>query len=199
MRRFSHHSTIGFWLLSLLLLGIAPALLAQDGWSRVLLENAPGTAGFVRSTADGGAIQAAAVSAGAPGQTRIAVTRLEADGTLRWTQGLTLSGQGSLGSIAAASDGGCALVGWITPPATTLQAGWIIRLDTEGNILWQHQYSGTDSVSFASVSPTSDGGWAITGGTSNGPQNTCRLLLLKLDSSGNHLWHTALTSESPAG
>jgi len=64
---------------------------------------------------------------------------------------------------------------------------YLLKTDSDGNLLWEKDFGGSDYESGYSVVETSDGGQVVTGYTnsvSNGPN----LYLLKTDSNGNLLW-----------
>jgi hypothetical protein len=79
------------------------------------------------------------------------VTRLDAAGRVLWTRIFGGDGSDLLGEIQETSDGGFLLVGWSdsdvsgnkTIPARGGVDGWIIRLDAQGNRLWEQVYGST--------------------------------------------------------
>jgi PKD repeat protein len=96
------------------------------------------------------------------------------------------------------ADGGCVLVGFIKPSSSP-QAGWIVRLGADGQLLWQRQYAGTYNVSFNDVSRTADGGWLVTGGANSSVGWVCQLIVLRFTSAGSLLWKAAFSGELDAG
>ncbi len=98
------------------------------------------------------------------------------------------------------NDGGCVMVGNalssdedITENKGLLDC-WIVKVDTIGNIQWQHAYGGSNNDNAISVSPTFDGGYIIAGGThsSDGDVSFIRgeedFWVLKLHSDGTIQW-----------
>lgn len=69
---------------------------------------------------------------------------------------------------------------------------WVVRIDDNGNLLWEKSYGGIDIESGVKIIGTPDGGWLIGGmSLSNIPNyNNGRsdYLLLKIDANGNQLW-----------
>jgi hypothetical protein len=72
--------------------------------------------------------------------------------------------------------------------------GWLLKLDTDGNILWSQTYGGSGDDRMRGVVPTNDGGYVIFGSTSStdfqipGNNGGDDYWIGKVDSAGNHLW-----------
>ena len=64
-----------------------------------------------------------------------------------------------MGQIASlqASDGGYILAGY-TSSSDGSSSAWLVKTDSQGQLLWSHVYSGS---AFNSVSRTSDGGYVL--------------------------------------
>ncbi len=75
---------------------------------------------------------------------------------------------------------------------------WVIKLDTNGDKVWEKGYGGTDWERLKSIQPTDDGGyllfgttWSGVGGnktTANFGSGTADYWLVKIDADGNILW-----------
>lgn len=66
---------------------------------------------------------------------------------------------------------------------------WMLKLDSQGNILWNQTYGG-DSLAYAtSIVETSDGGFAIAGSISSVGAGADDYWLVKTDPSGEMLWN----------
>ena len=67
--------------------------------------------------------------------------------------------------------------------------GWLLKTDSDGNLLWDQTFGGSDIDTFAEVDVAADGGYILTGGTysfSTGSEED--LWLIKTDMSGNEIW-----------
>jgi len=89
--------------------------------------------------------------------------------------------------VQQTEDGGYILVG------TTLQNPsniFLVRTDMNGNVVWYKQKGYDDSgESGNSVRKASDGGFVLTGWTNQFDRNQNDIWLVKVDASGNTVWH----------
>lgn len=74
---------------------------------------------------------------------------------------------------------------------------WILKIDTNGNIIWEKTFGGTDFDAARSISKTQDNGFIISGSSrsvdgnfTNKGQNDA--LLLKINATGNMVWQQTL-------
>lgn len=117
------------------------------------------------------------------------VLKMDALGDIQWFD--TYGGNKSeiANAVAQTDDGGYIVAGYEYSPATKLSDGWIVKLDAQGDELWQKKYGGDNQDDlFNSVQQTGDGGyvlggssWPTSGGKSEG-------WVLKTDSTGSILW-----------
>ncbi|RMG19937.1 MAG: hypothetical protein D6732_29330, partial [Methanobacteriota archaeon] len=92
--------------------------------------------------------------------------------------------------IEMTTDGGFIVAGYtvLSTPSPNKDF-WLLKLDTEGEVVWQKRYGGGgDFDEYAeSVEQTSDGGYIVAGTTTEGAAQT-NWLILKLDADGNIQW-----------
>ena len=125
------------------------------------------------------------------------VSKLDAEGGTIWEKNLGDSFNGN--QIAQAPDGGYVLLGTQS----------LVKLDPEGNILWNQTYEDKNSqVDLCSLCPTNEGGFVL-GGTINGYtgqssqsgntvttyENPDQVCLIKVDSAGNVEWNQTFAIE----
>jgi hypothetical protein len=104
------------------------------------------------------------------------LVKTDTDGNMLWNR---TYGEGMFYSLVQTSDGGYALAG----DTESFGAGgydfWLVKTDVHGNMEWNRTYGGTGNEWGCSLVETSDGGYAIAGGS----------LLVKTDAHGNMLWN----------
>lgn len=132
------------------------------------------------------------------------VVKLDTKGEINWQK--TLGGQyvDELKSIEQTNDKGYILGGYSNSPISGdktqenfgLNDYWIIKLDEDGNELWQHTLGGDQDDTLFALTQTNDGGF-IAGGNSNSRatksksksnQNGADFWVLKLDKTGTIEW-----------
>jgi hypothetical protein len=135
------------------------------------------------------------------------LVRLDAGGSKLWEQSCGGDNDDQLGSIVVLPDGGFAVLGLSYSPASGNKTSglygawgsdwWLVRLDSQGNILWDRNYGMPNSGQPmpAAVCVTTDGGFALagdaagTGGTKTAPEYGRRdYWLVRVDGNGNKLW-----------
>jgi hypothetical protein len=124
------------------------------------------------------------------------IIKTDANGQLQWSK-LLGGAKDEMGwSIVQASDGGYLALG----TSTSFSAGgdydlYVVKLDANGNLLWNKTYGGADDEYSGQVIRTSDGGYALVSGVSS-PANYSMLytLVVKIDANGNMQWNKTYTA-----
>ena len=132
------------------------------------------------------------------------VVRLDASGAKLWENSFGGNDNDWLYSVQNTSDGGFIVGGWsISAPSgnkTSANFGsadyWVVRLDANGNKLWDQSFGGSGNDSLYSIIQTADGGFLL-GGTSSSPPSGNKtsanygnsdFWVVRLDANGTKLW-----------
>jgi hypothetical protein len=164
----------------------------------------------VIQTSDGGFLVA-----GTYCDSRYAVIRLNANGGQLWERSYSF---GVLMDAKQTPDGGLILVGYSgigvagdkTSPAYGANDVWLVRIDADGNKLWDRSYGGLldDGVYAARIIVTADGGYLVGANTMSGVGGNKESAfeggrdpygdywILRLDAQGNKLWEQDLGTPS---
>ncbi len=90
--------------------------------------------------------------------------------------------------VRQTSDGGYIVAGQTPSFGAGDMDAWLLKLDGEGDIVWQKTYGGTDFDSAYSVQQTSDGGYIVGGQTRSFGAGDQDVWVLKLSANGDMTW-----------
>jgi len=154
-------------------------------------------------TSDGGyAIAGTTYSFGA-GREDVYVVKLDASGNLQWTKTIGGENWDAGRSLIQTSDGGYAIAGH------SFGAGgndvYLVKLDANGNLQWTKTIGGPNGEGILlfhvpdDIIQTSDGGYAIAGGTKSFGAGGMDVYVVKLDKNGNACCAVSQTSQVGSG
>jgi uncharacterized delta-60 repeat protein len=152
-------------------------------WQKTFGGNKDDTAYSVRQTSDGGYIIAGGATPAGSIFNDVFLLKLDASGSMVW--GKTYGGANNdvAFSVQQTSDGGYIIAGKNSPNPITSNM-WVLKLDSNGGVVWEKTYGGQGSNSANFVFQNSDGGYSVTGETSFGAGDA-DAWALKLDENGN--------------
>ncbi|MDX1912091.1 MAG: T9SS type A sorting domain-containing protein [Saprospiraceae bacterium] len=182
----------------------------QIQWQRSIGGSSEEMGNAVQLTPDGGYIVAGSTSStdgdivGGGGTEDYLVVKLDSAGNIDW---LKLYGGNSLDipwNMNRAEDGYI-----LNGISTSINSGdvwghngffdyWVLKLDFDGNIMWQKCLGGTDQDRGYSIVPAADGGYIAAGSSSSldgyvtQPRGNRDFWAVKLDASGEFLWEKSL-------
>ena len=132
------------------------------------------------------------------------VFKIDADGNKLWEKAFGGSAIDYLSSIEPTGDGGYLLAGdsqsGVSGNKTSASFGapdyWVVKIDVDGNKLWERAFGGTSSESFYGLGAATDGGYLLGGSSSSSPSGTKTSANL----GGRDLWVVKiLEREAPVG
>jgi len=161
----------------------------QSDWGRSVVQ-----------TDDGGyAIAGRTWSFGTGGLSDLWLIKTDGSGNVEWNQ--TYGGTGNDGaySLVETSNGGFVLAGYTSSYGAGNYDFWLVKTDGSGNMQWNHTYGGTGYDLANSLVQTSDGGYALAGGTRSLGFGNSDVWLVKTDDSGNMEWNHTYGGERNDG
>jgi hypothetical protein len=117
------------------------------------------------------------------------VFKVDRRGNFVWQEAFTGTGNATGTSVDLTPDGGFVVAGSIIVNHFPT-GGLVIRLNANGDIVWQKAYEGFGAALATSIRTTHDGGYLLAGFEGN-PNNGW---LLRLDSSGGIVWQQTYSS-----
>jgi hypothetical protein len=141
----------------------------------------------VKQTSDGGYIIIGKVNTSGGGRGDVWLIKVDTNGELLWERSFGGKGHNYADEIQQTSDEGYIIIGssWI-PGETNDYDMWLIKIDKNGNMIWDKKFHGTESDHGWSIDQTVDGGFIIVGETDHDSEDN--VWLLKTDESGDKIW-----------
>ncbi|MBP7448535.1 MAG: T9SS type A sorting domain-containing protein [Flavobacteriales bacterium] len=161
-------------------------------------------------TSDGGALLVGETwsnngdAVGHHGMGDVWVVKLNTTGGLEWQRCFGGANEESGRGITKSSDGGYVVVGKSRSADGDLNGNngsddlWVIKLNSEGDLVWQRNLGGSDSDDAQAVCETDDGNFVAVGRTASdngdvsGHFNQFDLWAVKLDNNGDLIWQSCL-------
>lgn len=135
------------------------------------------------------------------------IVRVDRAGTRLWQRLYGGSARDQLLTMALTGDGGCIVGGWswsgVDGNKTSEYYGytdyWVLRLDANGNKVWERSYGGIDSEGLNSI-VAMPGGFLLAGYSSSGLSSSKTTLplgefdfwIIRIDENGQDIWQKAL-------
>jgi len=160
----------------------------SEEWIRTFGGLGEDVANAVQPTSDGGYIMAGYTNSSGAGGFDAWLIKTNPDGHEIWQRTFGGMNDDYASSVLATSDGCFILAGFTSSSGAGSDDGWLIKVDSDGNEIWQRTYGGTYSDWVNSVQPTSDGGYIMAGPTWHSNTFSSDAWLIKVDSEGRAIW-----------
>ncbi|MDG6221923.1 MAG: hypothetical protein QCH99_01525 [Candidatus Bathyarchaeota archaeon] len=156
-------------------------------WNRTYGGEKKDYATCIVETGDGGYALAGSTQSFGGGEEDFWLVKTDADGNMQWNRTYGGPRPEKVYSLIETSDGGYALVGYVTIPdlikhnilvTKRNDDFWVVKTDSKGNMEWNQTYGGKEYERAYSVVEANDGGFVIVGDS----------WLVKIDSQGNTEW-----------
>jgi len=152
--------------------------------------NADGGSSVVQ-TGDGGYAIAGMTDSFGAGSLDFWLVKTDASGNMQWNQTYGGPIRDEAYSMVQTVDGGYAIAGGTESFGAGAYDFWLVKTDASGNVQWNQTYGGVNGDWGYSMVQTSDGGYAMAGGTEiiDAGRWDVDFWLVKTDASGNVLWN----------
>ena len=107
---------------------------------------------------------------------------------LTWDRTYGGSGDDAATSLIQTTDGGYAVAGGTTSKGAGGADFWVIKLEVQGNEIWDRTYGGSGDDAALSLIQTTDGGYAVAGGTHSKGAGEMDFWVIKLEVQGKEVW-----------
>ncbi len=135
-------------------------------------------------TQDGDIMLAGWSASGSQGELEGIIMRLDKKGNPRWKKSYGQAGNDSFHAIKKIDDG-FALVGTTSNTGDDAAQIWLMKIDKEGEMIWQKRSSGEEHDYGYGLALASDRGFVVAGSTNSYSKGGSDMLLIKTDEYGN--------------
>lgn len=122
------------------------------------------------------------------------VAKIDSVGTLVWERSYGGDGWDFFNSITPAQDGGYVVAGETYSSGSGGGDGWLVKLDVDGEMEWEHTFGGAQHDLFNCVARTTDDGYVLAGGHTT--DNDMDAWVVKVDQSGEQAWESLQGGDS---
>lgn len=116
------------------------------------------------------------------------ILKTDKDGNQEWTKYYGMKKWSCSYSVEQTYDNGYIICGNNGPDSSERKDLWIIKLDPQGNVIWEKSLGGTGYDVAYSIKQTFDHGFIICGYTDSKGNGNKDIWIIKLDSQGNVAW-----------
>ena len=138
----------------------------------------------VQQTSDGGYIIAGNTQSFGAGGQDVYLIKTDSKGSMQWNSTFGGSDTDAGYSVQQTTDGGYIIAGTTDSFGAGLEDVYLVKTDSEGNIIWNSTFGGPSGDEGHSVQQTSDGGYIIAGGTRSFGAGCWDVYLIKLAPEG---------------
>lgn len=117
------------------------------------------------------------------------LVRTDESGNMLWNQTYGGTEEFGFSSMIQTSDGGFALTGYRYTYSDDPKDVWLVKTDSNGNMLWNQTYRGTEAYSLVQ---TTDGGYVLL--VSERENDSSGIWLIKTDEDGNVIWNKQISN-----
>ena len=161
---------------------------AQITWEKLFVQSNTDVFRSVQEVPAGGYIAAGYTSHWSSNDSDAFVVRLNIYGDTIWTRTFNGGRKDIFYKVINTTDGGFVLCGYQTL-GNALSDAYYMKLDANGNMLWQFTYGGAGTERAQEIIQTSDGGYAMCGYTNSGTgAQQYQSFLVKIDANGGQTW-----------
>ncbi len=125
------------------------------------------------------------------------IIKLDEFGNSRWGKTYKAKPVSEGKDIIIGKDSNIISVGYSIKPYSYQSDLWIVKLNQEGEKLWDKNYGGIAEESANSITESYDGGYVLAGVTTTTPDFQEDAWVIKLDSSGEKLWERTFGGSKP--
>jgi predicted MPP superfamily phosphohydrolase len=158
-------------------------------WNRTYGGINPDEAYDLVQTVDGGYALAGYTRSYGAGNVDSWLIKTDALGNAQWNKTYGGTNNDKASALVQTGDGGYTLAGYTRSYGAGNYDFWLVKVDASGIMMWDRTYGGTNDDSACALVQTTDGGYALAGGTRSFGAGNCDIWLIKTAASGSMQWN----------
>jgi hypothetical protein len=150
-----------------------------------------GGARCVSQTSDGGYILGGSATSPSAFYSSFYVTKTDGFGDVQWSKSFaygSFDGNCSVTKVLQTSDGGYMVAGNTTSTGANGSDVYLAKLGTDGQVVWQKTFGGKNDDNVTSLVKTASG-YLVAGSTMSYGDGSSDIYVIRVDDSGNEIWH----------
>jgi hypothetical protein len=124
------------------------------------------------------------------------VAKLDSAGIEIWSEAYGGTGSETGTAIVEAADGNYMIVGYTNSQGAGSDDLWVVKIDPDGNEVWNTTFGGSGEDIANSIVKTADDNFVIAGTTNSFGAGGNDVWVIKIDDAGNQIWNTTAGSSS---
>jgi len=157
-------------------------------WSKTYGGQRGDEAKSIIETQDGGFAVAGLTHSYSKGKSDMWLLRLDKEGNEIWQKNYGGNEADRAHTLLQAEDGGFVLGGYSKSYGEGKADIVLIKVDKDGNGIWNQNYGGEENENIESMAATRDGGYVISGWTQSAASKTLDAIVMKVDGTGHRVW-----------
>ena len=141
-----------------------------------------------QQTSDFGYILVGTTDAGHSQKENLYLIKIDAFGNEEWSSDFGGSKTDVGAGVVQASDGGYVIAGYTKSYGAGRRDVYVVKVDVDGDLVWQRTVGGNDDDIAHSISTTNDGGFIVAGYTESFGSGKADAYLMKIDAGGDVEW-----------
>ena len=158
-------------------------------WETTLGGNQNEAGWYVLPTSEGGCLVTGYTESYGSGESDVWLVKFDEKGNEKWNKTFGGTGTETGKAIQNTSDGNYIVVGSTTSYGNGYSDVWVIKLDIDGNELWNNTYGGSKNDTGRSIIITDNNMYVILGETWSYGSGKSDFWLIKINSQGNEIWN----------
>ncbi len=172
------------------------AIVVEKIWDKTFGGKKYDVANSIAQSQDGGFVVAGYTSSKGAGKSDIWIVNIDKDGNKIWDKTFGGKSIDEANTIIQSQDGGFVVVGFTLSKGAGKSDIWIVKIDKDGNKIWDKTFGGEKWDKANAIIQSQDGGFVVAGYTESKGVGKRDAWIVKIDKDGNKIWDKTFGGKS---